>query len=179
MKIGSFFMMLLAALVALGYFVSDSRHLREDVAIQQTEIERLTQTVQQAEQEKQNALTALQTASQNLQSCQQKVDQSNLTIVQLTGENNFLKEQVQVWTTQRDMETSSNVPVPQAQMVQASAIGLAIFAVIGFGSMAAVWLKELQKHPKGATKSGSPVFLTDAEIKEVIKRRRGATNNSN
>ncbi len=173
MKIGSFFMVLLAALVALGYFVSDSLHLREDVAVKQTEIERLTQVVQQAEQERQDALAALQTSDQNLQSCQQQVDQSNQTIDQLTVENTFLKEQVRVWAAQQDLDASQNVvSEPQIQMVQASTIGLAAFAVIGFGSFVAVGLKEFRKHRKHRAKSGSYVFLTDAEIREVIKHRR-------
>lgn len=175
MKIGSFFMILLAALVALGYLLSDSLHLREDVAVQQEEIERLTQAVQQAEQDKQNAMTALQTAGQNLQICQQKVDQSNQTIVRLTEENASLKEQVQVLATQQDSDASSTPPASQAQMVQATAIGTAAFFILGLGSMAVVGLKGFQKRHKRSPKSGSYVFLMDAEIKEVIKRRRETT----
>ncbi len=173
MKIGSFFMVLLAGLVALGFFVSDSLHLREEVGVQQTEIERLTLVVQQAEQERQDALAALQTADQNLRSCQQQVDQSSQTIDQLTVENALLKEQVQVWSAQPDLDASRNAASePQFQMVQASAIGLATFAVIGFGSFVAVGLREFRKHRKHKAKSGSYVFLTDAEIREVIRRRR-------
>ena len=176
MKIGSFFLFLLIALVALGYLFSDSIHLREDMSNQQKEIERLTVTVQRTEQEKQDALIALQNAGLEVQSCWQTVEQSNQVITQLTEENSYLKQQNLLLVSQQTSDTSSVTPQPQAQPVQATALSLVAFLTLGFGSVVAIGLKSLQKHPKHAAKAGNYVYLTDAEIKELIQQRRKATS---
>ena len=197
MRIGSFFMILLAALVALGYLFSDSVHLREDISGLQKQIERLSQSVQQAEQEKQsvlvalqnteqekqNALIALQNTGQELQSCRQQVEQSNKTIADLTNENTSLHNQLQVLADlQQPSDTSHANPPSETEIVQSSTFGLITFIILGSGSIALMALKALQKQPipkKHTAKTGQFVYLTDAEIKELIQRRRDATKSKN
>ena len=175
MKIGSFFVILLSALVALGYLLSDSLHLREDISNQQGEIERLTRASQQAEQEKQNALTTLraanqekqdalaflQTANQNLQLCHQDVDQLNQIIVGLTEENAYLKEENQLLVFQQSSVTSDTIQ-PQAKTVQSAVFSLIAFVAFGAGSLTVAGLIRPRAGQNGKPSSqvqGHYVFL--------------------
>ncbi len=193
MRIGSFFLILLAALIALGYLLSDSIHLHEDMSTLQKEIETLSQALQQAEQEKQNALialqnleqekqdtlTALQNAGQELQLCQRQVEQSNQIIGRLTNENTSLKEQNRRPVTSGPSSNAADAPPqPQIRMAQSTAFSLITFIALGIGSIVMVVLKGLQKQlilKRHATKTGNYVYLTDAEIRELVQRRRNAT----
>ena len=173
-SIGSFLWFVALVLIALGYFVPDWIHLHNVVAEKDKQIAQFQQTAQQAEKEKQDALTALENANQNLRSCQQEAEQSNQTIARLTEENTYLKEQNRLLVSQQTSDTSSATPQPQTKTVQATAFGLVAFSALGLGSIVAIGLKNFQKHPKRAAKAGNYVYLTDAEIKELIQRRREA-----
>lgn len=174
MKVGSFLLILLVALVVLGYLLSDSFHLREDISNQQKEIGQLTQAVQQAEQEKQNALIALQTANQNLQSCQLSVGEANQTIARLTDENMALKAENQSSVTQQASDTSSAIPRLATKTIQATTFGLFTFLVLGVGSAVAIGLKSFQKYARHGVKIGQYVYLTNDEIKDLIRQRRAS-----
>lgn len=182
MKIGSFFLILLAALVALGYLLSDSLHLREDISNQQIEIERLTQVVQQAEREKQNALIALQNVGQELQSCQSQVQKSDQIINRLINENTSLKEQNHQLVNSAKPSNAGNLSVQhEIETVQAAAFGLIASIILGLGSMVVMGLKRLRKQflCEGRTVNiGQYVYLTDVEIKELVQRRRNKSKSS-
>jgi septal ring factor EnvC (AmiA/AmiB activator) len=186
MRIGSFFVALLVALIALGFFISDSMHLRENIDNQQKEIEKLTSSLQKTEQEKQNALAALENSEQEkqsalitlqhkneeLNSCQQRADRSNQLINQLTNENTSLKEQYSLLISSIQSTSLVGGLVEQPQVVQSSAYGLTTFLVLGLGSGLVLWLKHLQKKHN---RKGSYVFLTEDEIKALTRQRRAAT----
>lgn len=174
MKIGSFFLILLAALVALGYLIAETFRLHEEMSRLQKENERLSLALQNVEKEKQDALIALQNAGMELQSCQQTVEQSNQVIARLTEENEYLKQQNLFLASQQRTEIPDAASRPQVQPVQAAAFGLAAFLILGFGSAAAIGLKSLQKHSRRIARPGNYVYLTDAEIEEVIRLRRKA-----
>ena len=174
MKIGSFFLILLAALVALGYLLSDSLHLHRDFSSLQKENERLAQALQQTEQTKQETLITLQTATQELNVCQQKVEQSNQTITGLIADNTYLKEQNQLLVSQQIADTSSADPQPKTRTLQATTYGLFTFLVLGFGSAIAIGLKSFQKYARHGVKTGQYVYLTNAEMKDLIRQRREA-----
>ena len=198
MRIGSFFSTLLVALIALGFFLSDSMHLRESIKSQQQEIQRLTVALQKSEQERQNVLIALQGSEQEkqntvlqlqdtgqkLQACQQAVGQANQLIAQLTDENTVLKQQIQSPGSAVEAITAVGAPALQPnQLPQARAASLIVFAVMGVGSVLTFVWKGFQKKTlsKGCTgQKGNYVYLSQEEIKELAKRRRAAnkTNSS-
>src|SRR5438093_10941140 len=105
MRVGSVLIILLAALVVLGFLLSDSMHLRSEIKDLQNEIQRLSLVAQQAEQEKQVALGALQQSeqekqnnvstlqnkTQELQACWRQIDQINQIFGELSDENTLLK----------------------------------------------------------------------------------------
>lgn len=172
MKIGSFFLILLAALVALGYLLSDSFHLREDMTTLQREVERLSVALQSAEKEKEDTLLALQTANQDLQSCRQTVEQSNQVIARLTDENGYLREQNRVLVSQQSLPVLDQTPIAHS-----TAYGLIALVVLGIGSLTVVGLKSLPARREGKQNvqgNGHYVFLSEAEIVELIQRRRKA-----
>ena len=125
MRIGSFFSVLLVALIALGFFLSDSMHLRETINSQQQEIQRLGIALQKNEQERQNALTAiqaaqqekqntlinLQDASKKLQICQEDAARTNQIIAQLTNENTLMKQQIYSPNSASQSMDSKSIPV--------------------------------------------------------------------
>lgn len=181
--VGSFLWFLVLSLMALGYFVPDWVRLHEVIAEKDNQIKQFQQTAQQAEKDKQNALTTLHTANQNLQSCQQKVEQSNQTIVQLTGENTYLKEQNhQLVTPHQSTDILNANPQSQFRTTQSIMIsGLISLIVLGVGSITAVGLNGLQKQRKSKrqnSRTGDYVYLTETEIKELIQQRRLASSNS-
>jgi hypothetical protein len=172
MKIGAFFIVLLVALVALGYLLSDSLHLREVVSSLQKENAHLVQALQQTEQAKQEALITLQTATQELNVCQQKVEQSNQTITRLIDDNAYLKKQNELLASQQTANTSSASPQPETKTFQATTFSLFTFLMLGAGSIVAIGLRSFQKHTRHGAKTGQYVYLTNAEIKDLIQRRR-------
>jgi DNA repair exonuclease SbcCD ATPase subunit len=196
MRIGSFFSVLLVALIALGFFLSDSMHLRESIKSQQQEIQRLTIALQKSEQEKQNALATLQSSeherqntlislqntSQRLQACQQEVARSGQLVAQLTNENTALKQQIHSLNSASQSVNSVGVSAPQLpQMPQARAASLIAFAVMGVGSVLPLAWKSLQKKPfskRCNEKKGNYVYLSQEEIKELAKRRRAVNKSS-
>lgn len=178
MKIGSFFLILLVALVALGFLLSDSFHLREEISSLQNEIKRLTQAAQQAEQEKQSALAALHAASQDLQSCRQTVEQSNQTIVRLTDENISLKEQNHQLVTQRPSVVLDATVQPQTPTVQSAVYSSITLSVLGIGSVVAAGWKGYKALRNGQGK-GYYVYLTEAEKAQLIRQRREASKSAN
>lgn len=196
MRIGSFFSVLLVALVALGFFVSDGMHLREDLNNQQKEIEKLTAadkksehelqnalaSLQKAEQEKQNALVNLENTSHNLFSCRQEADQTKQLIVRLTDEISALKEQIYLLSGSAQLtNTTGDSAHYQSPIIQATDFSLIALLAAGFGSVALLGLKSLLNRgplKRHADKTGCYVYLTHEEIKELAHRRRtaGKTN---
>lgn len=194
MRIGSFFVILLLALVALGYFFSDSLHLREDISGLQKENQRLSASLQKAEQDKQNALmtlqsveqekasalVSLQNTTQELQSCRQQVEQVNQTLRQTAAENALIKDQnrLLISAVQNSGETYG-FSYLQTPLVKSSAISLVAFFVVALGSVIMMTLKKNRNHfttHGHSAKSGAYIYLTDAEIRELIKRRRHDTD---
>lgn len=181
MKVGSFLMILLVALVALGYLLSDSLHLHEDVSNLQKENGRLAQELQKAEQAKQDALMSLQTVNQNLQSCQQSVEQANQTIANLTEENAYLKDQYQLLTSHQSSVTSNAAIQSHTPTVESAAYSLIALVVLGIGSLTIAVLKG--RHMRRSDKQnrqgkGHYVCLTEAEIQELVQWRRRCQSSS-
>ncbi|HXQ39514.1 MAG TPA: hypothetical protein VN843_36285 [Anaerolineales bacterium] len=188
---GSFFLVLVVALVALGFFLSDAMHLREDLNHYQKEIEKLIAALQKTEQELQNALVALQKAEQekqnalvNLQntgqqllSCNQEVDQTKQFVVQLTNEITALKKQISlVAGSVQSIDTIDDF-TQQFSVTQATTFSLLAFLTAGLGSIIILVLKGFQKRffRKGSvSKTGHYVYVTNDEIKELAQRRRAA-----
>ena len=163
MRIGSFFSTLLIALVALGFFVSDSMHLRESIKTQQEEIQRLTVALQKSEQERQNVLIALQSSeqekqntliglqdtSQKLQACQQAAAQANQLIAQLTNENTMLKQQIQSPGSATEAINAAGPSAQQpTQLPPAGAASLIAFTVMGAGSVLTLALSDVVGDPR-------------------------------
>ena len=180
MKIGSFFLILLAALVALGFVFSDSLHLREEMNNKQEQIDQLTRALQNSELQKQEAVKAqqaadqraqtaaanLQTARQELQVCRQQVDQSNQVLARL---NEQIANQTNV----------SAQPLPPA--IQSTVLTPLTFLALGVGVALVVGLKSQQKHSalnRYNAKPGKYIYVTDAELKDLIQRRRNPTKSS-
>jgi len=191
MRIGSFFSVLLVALVALGFFLSDAMHLREDVSNYQKEIEKLIAALQKTEQELQNALVALQKAEQekqnalvNLQntgqqllSCNQEVHQTKQFVVQLTNEITALKKQISLVAGSVQSINTIDDFAQQFSVTQATTFSLFAFLTAGLGSIIMLVLKGFQKRffPKGSVgKTGHYVYVTNDEIKDLAQRRRAA-----
>jgi len=192
MRLGSFFSVLLVALIALGFFVSDSMHLRESIKNQQQEIQRLSialqkseqerhnvlRALQSSEQEKQNTVIVLQDTSQKLQACQQEAAQTNQLVAQLTNENVVLKQQIHPSSSPLQSINAVGAPVEQlTSMPEARATSLIAFAVMGIGSVLTLVWNRFQKKTflKGDTgKKGNYVYLSQDEIKELAKHRRAA-----
>ena len=194
-SIGSFLMLLLVALIALGYFVADSVHLRENIQSQQVEIDKLTASLHNAESEKQNALELLQvanqekvaaqanleTVSQNLQTCRQQVDQTNQQVSQLIDENKLLNEQNRSSDVLASMSLADVSAQQSSQVFPTGAVSTLTLFVIGFASIAILRPKTLQTRlpaNKHAKKAGSYVYLTTAEIDDLARRRRNQTQNN-
>ena len=157
MRIGSFFLILLITLVAFGYLLSHSIHLRAELSNVEKEFERLTQAVAQTEQEKQNALI-------DLLSCQQSVSQLN----EIIAENDNLKNQ------------NSNVtnPDPQTKVVQSTTFDVITVSILGLGSTGMIVLEVLQKQPlfrRHTIRKERYILLTQAETEEVVRWRRRAS----
>ena len=196
MRIGSFFSVLFVALVALGFLLSDTMHLRDVLNKHQKEIEELTaalqkteqekqralEGLQKAEQEKQNALVNLENTSHNLFSCRQEVDQTKQLVVRLTNEISALKEQNYLLTgAAQSTNTTGDSAHDQSPIIQATDFSLIALLAAGFGSVVLFGLKSLlnQVSPKThADKTGSYVYLTHEEIKELahLRRTAGRTN---
>jgi hypothetical protein len=105
-------------------------------------------------------VTNLQTTSQQLQSCQQQVA-------------HFSEEQA--------ANRASGSAQPLIQTTQSTVSNLVTFLALGVGAAATIGLKGLRKHSNlngHSTKTGKYIYVTDAELKELVQRRRTATKSN-
>jgi hypothetical protein len=177
MRIGSFLWFVAFALVALGGLGTDWIRLRDVLAQRDQQIANLQQLTRQAQKERQDALNTLHASSQNLQACQQQLEESNRAIALLKEENTSLQEQNRLLVEQLSSNASRINGEPSIPGVQAASFGLVVFFLLGSGSIAALVVKQLRKYRLTvipAAKRSSQVSLTDIEIKELIRRRRAA-----
>lgn len=179
MRIGTFFILLLVALIALGYLLSDSLHLRAAVSTLREENARLIQVLQHTEERlqqietaRQETLAGLETATQELIVCQQTVEQANETIARQNNEIASLNEQNEILASQQTANPSSASALPETNTIQATTFGLLTFLTLGAGSLVAIGLRRLEQHTRHGDNTGQYVCLTEAEIRELIQRRR-------
>lgn len=175
MRIGTFLLILLAATVALGFFMSDTIHLREDLTSQQQENQKLLQALQQAELEKQNAQTTLENTSLELNACQQTVARTETIINQLVAENATLKnhnQQLEISLQSPSINATSIKTAPKN--INSATVRFASFTALGLVFAVVVGAQYVQRGFLFKSKSGTGqyVFLSREEIAYVIKQRR-------
>ena len=185
MRIGSFFLILLVALVALGFLFSDSLHLRKDLSNHQKEIERLTQALQTSDQQKQDALNALQTVEQQkqdalnaLQTVEQQKQQAVTNLQTVSQQLQSCQQQVAHFSEEQAANRANGSAQPLNQTTQSSVFNLVTFLALGVGAAVTIGWKGLQKHsgPNGhSARTGKYIYVTDAELKELVQRRRNTT----
>jgi chromosome segregation ATPase len=175
MKVGSVLLVLLMALVGLGYFMSDSQHLRSELRSLRQQVDQLSVALQQKEAERQIAVTRLQETDAQFQSCRQDAEQLKQYIVQMNKENSSLKEQNQQLIRQIQELELRLANQAQIQSAKPSTLNWLTMLTIGVGSAVLLARRVTSKNlsrKADKIKSGSYVYLTDQEISELIRRRR-------
>ncbi|HJR78989.1 MAG TPA: hypothetical protein VJ821_02880 [Anaerolineales bacterium] len=179
MRISSFLLILLAALVALGYLLSDSNHLREELRTLQKEMEGLSLALQQTELAKQETLKALQTTGQELQLCQQDASRFEQLVSQFNKENTDLREQNRRMANEIQLLRAANAS-PQTQNQRGPVMAVSLIASMGIGVASIAWMGRKRLHrqslfQRDVMKTGCYVHLTDAELRQLIHQRRTKT----
>jgi predicted RNase H-like nuclease (RuvC/YqgF family) len=177
MKVGSVLLVLLMALVGLGYFMSDSQHLRSDLRGLRQQVDQLSMALQQKDAERQMAVTRLQEADAKFQSCSQDAERLKQYINQMNNEVSSLKEQNQQLIRQIQQLQLQLTNQTQIQGAKPTTLNWLAILTIGVGSAVLLARGVTSKHLSPKTdkiKSGSYVYLTDQEIRELIQRRRNS-----
>jgi len=181
MRIGSFFTLLVGALVALGFLFSDWLHLQHDVAAFQQENQRLTAQLEQAIQIRDKTIQNLNDAKAEWQVCEQDVNQLRVEKKLLSNQVSQLEQQDQLLTMEiYALNQELNGLTSLQKFTDQKNVGLLSLLALPSGASIAVLLglfhpRTKEQSTKSRVHTESNNFYVQLTIEErdlIIARRR-------